>query len=409
MGGRRRRGPRPAVEPVHLALWHGLNLPLALSAVALAGGAALFAARRRLAPVLAAGGRLAQRVGGRRGAAGRERRGRPGHRGRAERLLPAYAGVILTTAALLLHGAAGGRGGWPGWPALVGSSGTWPCAALLATAVAAATVHRRFSAALLVGATGYAMAGLFVVQGGADLALTQVAIETLSTVLFVLVLRRLDRFETAPAGAACGAGDRRGGGGRDRVRPGHHGLGEPAGGADLGRDGGTVGPRRRRPQRRERDPGRLRGFDTLGEITVLSAAAIGVVALARAGRRPSATGQGPDRSLRVRHLVVVDVAVRLVVPAVLVGSLYLLFAGTTSPAAGSGRDRGGGRGGAALRGRWHRDPQPVPRPPWTVLGAGLAVAAAMVPLAFGGAVLESAALEADLPLLGHLKVTSALA
>ena len=48
----------PAVEPVHLALWHGLNLPLALSAVALAGGAALFAARRRLAPVLAAGGRL---------------------------------------------------------------------------------------------------------------------------------------------------------------------------------------------------------------------------------------------------------------------------------------------------------------------------------------------------------------
>ena len=75
--------------------------------------------------------------------------------------------------------------------------------ALLATAVAAATVHRRFSAALLVGATGYAMAGLFVVQGGADLALTQVAIETLSTVLFVLVLRRLDRFESRPAGAAC--------------------------------------------------------------------------------------------------------------------------------------------------------------------------------------------------------------
>ena len=46
------------------------------------------------------------------------------------------------------------------------------------------------------------MAGLFVVQGGADLALTQVAIETLSTVLFVLVLRRLpDRFESRAAGA----------------------------------------------------------------------------------------------------------------------------------------------------------------------------------------------------------------
>src|SRR5690606_39297379 len=52
-------------------------------------------------------------------------------------------------------------------------------------------------AALFLGATGYAMAGLFVVQGGADLALTQVAIETLTTVVFVLVLRRLpDRFES---------------------------------------------------------------------------------------------------------------------------------------------------------------------------------------------------------------------
>ena len=40
------------------------------------------------------------------------------------------------------------------------------------------------------------MAALFVVQGAPDLALTQAAIETLSTVLFVLVLRRLpDRFE----------------------------------------------------------------------------------------------------------------------------------------------------------------------------------------------------------------------
>ena len=32
----------------------------------------------------------------------------------------------------------------------------------------------------------------------------------------------------------------------------------------------------------------FRGFDTLGEITVLAAAAIGTVALARAGRRPGA-------------------------------------------------------------------------------------------------------------------------
>ena len=70
---------------------------------------------------------------------------------------------------------------------------------LIGLALAAAIVRRRFSGALFLGMVGYTMAGLFVVQGAPDLALTQVAIETLSTVLFVLVLRRLpDRFETTP-------------------------------------------------------------------------------------------------------------------------------------------------------------------------------------------------------------------
>ena len=75
-----------------------------------------------------------------------------------------------------------------------------PIAALLiGLALAAAIVRRRFAGALFLGMVGYSMAALFVVQGAPDLALTQVAIETLSTVLFVLVLRRLpDRFETDP-------------------------------------------------------------------------------------------------------------------------------------------------------------------------------------------------------------------
>ena len=37
----------------------------------------------------------------------------------------------------------------------------------------------------------------------------------------------------------------------------------------------------------------FRGFDTLGEITVLTAAAIGTVALARAGRRPGRRRRPP--------------------------------------------------------------------------------------------------------------------
>nr|MBA2497781.1 hypothetical protein [Acidimicrobiia bacterium] len=38
----------------------------------------------------------------------------------------------------------------------------------------------------------------------------------------------------------------------------------------------------------------FRGFDTLGEITVLAVAAIGAVALARAGRRPRQPAATPD-------------------------------------------------------------------------------------------------------------------
>ncbi|HET9560136.1 MAG TPA: proton-conducting transporter membrane subunit, partial [Actinomycetota bacterium] len=197
------RAVDPAVEPVHLAVWHGVGLPLVLSVVVLVGGLALFLARRPVARVLALGHRVPS--GGQVYLA--ILRGLNVVSDRVTAVvqsgsLPVYAGVILTTAALLTTGALVLGDGWPGWPAVVGSAGhVAVCVAVLATALAAAAVHRRFSAALLLGATGYAMAGLFVVQGGADLALTQVAIETLTTVLFVLVLRRLpDRFESRAAG-----------------------------------------------------------------------------------------------------------------------------------------------------------------------------------------------------------------
>ena len=409
-----------SVEPVHLALWHGVNLPLALSALALTGGLVLFLGRRRIAPVLAWGGRLPS-------GADVCHRALEGLNLGADRLtglvqngsLPTYAGVILTTAALLTTGALVAGGGWPGWPALAGSAGhVAVCIALVVTAVAAGAVHRRFSAALLLGATGYAMAGLFVVQGGADLALTQVAIETLTTVLFVLVLRRLpDRFEP-------------------RVRPGRRvvratvavavgltvfGLALTAGGSRTEEPVSGEMVERAVPDGGGRNVVNVilvdfRGFDTLGEITVLTAAAIGSVALARAGRRHR--GREPaeppaEEALRVRRLVVVDVAVRLVFPAVMVGSLYLLFVGHNQPGGGF---VGGIVAGAAVALRYVAggidDVRSLSRArPWTVLGAGLLVSAvtAAVPLLFGGAVLEGALVEWDLPVLGHVKLTSALA
>jgi multicomponent Na+:H+ antiporter subunit A len=412
----------PAAERVHLAVWHGWNLPLLLSAVVLTGGALLFVARRPVERVLALGHRIPS------GAQGyvavlravnvvADRTTAVVQSGS----LPVYAGVILTTAALLTTGALVLGDGWPGWPALVGSAGhVAVCVALLVTALGAGAVRRRFSAALVLGATGYAMAGLFVVQGGADLALTQVAIETLTTVLFVLVLRRLpDRFERRSPRAVravrlvaalsvavmvfvvalTAAGNR---------------VAEPVSGEMVERSLPDAG-------------GRnvvnvilvdFRGLDTMSEITVLAAAAIGSVALARAGRRPRSTGAAepapppPSEPQRIERLVVIDVAVRIVFSAVMVGSVYLLFAGHNQPGGGF---VGGIVAGAAVALRYVAggidDVRNVSRAhPWTVLGTGLLVAAltVLVPLALGAAPLESTIFETDLPLLGRLKATSAL-
>jgi multicomponent Na+:H+ antiporter subunit A len=409
------------VEPVHLALWHGLNLPLALSAVALAGGAVVVvaarwwpagAARRHL-PSTADGYRVSVR--GLNTLANRVTAiSQPGS-------LPLYLGVILLTAAvvpgaLMLTGT-----WWSGWPQLIEIPAHVPLAAsLVAAALAATVVRTRFAGALLLGLTGYVMAGLFVAQGAPDLALTQVAIETLTTVLFVLVLRRLpDRFEWR----------------RARVRRSLRvAVAAVVGLAAFGLTMavGPLDPPTQVAQDMVDDAlpegdGRnvvnvilvdFRGLDTLGEITVLTAAAIGTVALARAGRRPrgvpapTAEGERLPPPVLLTRLVTIDVSVRIVFAAVMVGSIWLLFAGHNQPGGGF---VGGIVAGAALALRYAqgglREVRKLSRGrPWIVLGTGLliAVGTAIAPTLAGRPVLEGGALDLDLPVLGATKLTSAL-
>ena len=93
--------------------------------------------------------------------------------------------------------------------------------------------------------------------------------------------------------------------------------------------------------------------------------------------------------------------------------LYLLFAGHNQVGGGFA---GGLVLGLALLvrylagGRAELD-RAAPVSAGLVLGAGLAVSAvsALAPLAFGGTVLQSAVLEVDLPIWGHVKIVSALA
>ncbi len=162
----------------------------------------------------------------------------------------------------------------------------------------------------------------------------------------------------------------------------------------------------------------FRGFDTLGELTVLAAAAIGTVALARAGRRagpgdPHPTSERLPPPVRQTRLVTIDVSVRLVFSAVMVGSLWLLFSGHNQPGGGF---VGGIVAGSAIALRYVQGGLNEVRrlsrgQPWMVLGAGVFVSATttLVPLGFNRSALESGSITFDPPLLGTVKLTSALA
>jgi multicomponent Na+:H+ antiporter subunit A len=180
-----------ATPDYHLALWHGFTPVLGLSALTVLAGVGVYFAVRRSVGVR--GPRLPDAQAVFRGvvravdvvAVQLTRRTQVGS-------LPVYLGVVLCTVlllpgvALVLAGAADPRTRLWVTPVQL------PLAVVvLVAAVAVATARRRLTAVLLVGVVGYGVAGLFVLHGAPDLALTQFLVESLTLVIFVLVLRRM--------------------------------------------------------------------------------------------------------------------------------------------------------------------------------------------------------------------------
>lgn len=215
--------------------------------------------------------------------------------------LPIYLAVIVLVAVIAPLIPA--LGAFDGFPVLVDMWLQIPLAAvLIGAAIGAAVVRRRISAALMLGGVGYSMAALFLIQGAPDLALTQFIIETLATVLFVLVLRFLpsswsDRTSVVNrtvrlvvagvAGVAVFILALVASGSRPSVD-------EPNVSAEM--------IARSAPDAKGNNVVNVilvdfRGFDTLGEITVLLIAVIGAVGLARIGggiRRARPARAAPD-------------------------------------------------------------------------------------------------------------------
>ncbi|MDA2955920.1 MAG: proton-conducting transporter membrane subunit [Actinomycetota bacterium] len=71
----------------------------------------------------------------------------------------------------------------------------------VALAVGVAVVPSRFTGALFLGGVGYAIAVIFALRGAPDLAVTQLLVETLTVVVFLLALRAMVRRESIPSRA----------------------------------------------------------------------------------------------------------------------------------------------------------------------------------------------------------------
>jgi multicomponent Na+:H+ antiporter subunit A len=176
----------------HLALWHGLGLPLLLSAVALGLGYALHRAR---ATVGRLAGHLPRALTAQRayevavGGTDRVATAVTGHLQVGS--VPTYLTVILVAVVALPGLATLIAGSWPDQPISHTLLQLPLGLVVLLAAFGLVFARRRFTAVLLVGLIGYGVGGLFIVDGAPDLALAQFLVETLSLVAFVYVLRRM--------------------------------------------------------------------------------------------------------------------------------------------------------------------------------------------------------------------------
>jgi multicomponent Na+:H+ antiporter subunit A len=427
-------------HPAELALWHGPGLALALSAVSIGIGLLLFRKRAWFADLQSV---LGPRWNAERGYFRLMRlldRAAVEVTGLTQRgSLAIYLSVILTIVVLLpgsaLLAAANGPYDVIGWD----NTGQVVVSGIIAVAaVLTVQSRRRLKAVVLVGVTGYGTAMLFLLHGAPDLALTQVLVETVTLVVFVLVLRRLPEYFT----------ERR----PTPRRFGRMAIGALVAAVVAGIMVVSTGARTATPvsapfpeEAVAFGGGKnivnvtlvdIRAWDTMGEIAVLVAAGTGVASLVFLRTRRSTikrvhdiaprdpAGQPPPAPRRPvwlpggrtlapeRRSIIFEVITRLVFHTIVVFSIYLLFSGHNNP--GGGFAAGLVTGLALVvrylaGGRYELD-EAAPVDAGALMGTGLFIAAAsgLAPLAFGGAVLQSALVDLTLPVLGEVHLVTSV-
>ena len=323
------------LPPYSVALWHGFTAPLLLSAVALAGGAIIYWALQRRynlhlhVPLAWTARRLAYGLG--RGITRLAERVTAGlDNGSVQRSLAVLFLVALVLGAIPLLVAGVAIGDKTLLPVT-------PFAALAGLVLAGAALgcvawHRaRLVAIILTSVVGLVVSLAFLGFSAPDLALTQLAVEVVTTVLMLMALARLP--QTGPRESSPRRRT------RDAALAGFVGVGVaaialaamtrrletiswyfiehslPLGGGANVVDVILVD---------------FRGYDTFGEITVLTIAALGVVAVLSGVRLRER--YATSRPLASPLLFVV--AARWLLPLALVVSIFILLRGHNAPGGG---------------------------------------------------------------------------
>ncbi|WP_336087835.1 Na+/H+ antiporter subunit A [Nocardia sp. SSK8] len=419
----------PGTLDLHLALWHDLTWPLMLTVLIVAVGIALFLIRNRIGEpahprlgnadraydgALRAMDRLSMRITG------------TVQSGSLPASQAAILGTLIALPTVLL--AVGTRTGvelrlWDS-PLQAGVG-----AIMIAMALAATVLRNRLASVLCVGVTGYGCGVIFALHGAPDLALTQFLVETLTLVVFVLVLRAFPAeiadddataFKVRRALLAIGVGVTVAvlaafATAARRAEPIWRGIPEAA---------YTLGGGKNAVNVLLVD---IRAWDTLGEISVLVVAATGVASLVFRSRRFGSAPRAADSPhydpdlvswLPAARLVdrrersmVLQITTRLIFPTIMVLSVYFFFAGHNAPGGGFA---GGLIAGLALTLRYlaggrYELGEALPVDAGHLLGAGLTLAAgtATASLLLGAPPLSSSIIEVTLPLLGHIKLVTA--
>ncbi|GAB3483332.1 monovalent cation/H+ antiporter subunit A [Azotobacter salinestris] len=322
-----------------LAIWHGFNLPLAMSAVALFGGVLVYSLRQPLfrwyegLPSLDAQGIFRRCVGVLVDFS----------RDLTELLengsLQRYLGLMLGSALLLAVFALAPLADVDGPVALSPMDGitVLGLAALALTALLSAVFHRNHLVALMIlSGTGLMVALAFARYSAPDLALTQLSVEVVTIILLLLALFFLPERSPAESGSLRVVRDLLLAAGSGVLvsllayavltRP-YESIADFFLANSLTGGGGSNVVNVILVD--------FRGFDTLGEISVLAIAAVGVFALLHGLRLPH-----PQLDLRGRpwsadpHPLILDQLARALLPLALLISVFIFLRGHNLPGGG---------------------------------------------------------------------------